>query len=410
MRSLLAALLFWSACTQPVDIQPPADAAAPVADAGTGAPDLALPRTELWNSDVTIVYPLPAPAQLSLMMGATTYGDYGRFVPYSAFMQLPGPLDPRQLSSTRALDNASWSALRLVAARLDPCFGSRGEVPDAQCHNQVRLVFQGIHPVGSQTAADDGAIHALYELPRSELLALTRELILLTERQGSYVPGRLGVHPILERQGVGGAFAQGLTPLLRRYLGETRLVRMTFFLRLDTLQPAWDFGGFDHSGATFTPLAIPTAAPGRQSLGAGFPAAGDLAGVTPTPTSSPDNLFVLINGAMARSVTAATRQAAYAAALRIQHPLRHTPDTIDCLSCHVALAAQSFGEAAFGLSSQGHPDRYTSTRDLSYSAPTEPSLENLHAASYNGAELGINQRTANETAAIAIRLTELLRQ
>lgn len=373
------------------------------------AEDLGPSRTELFNSDVTIVYPLPPASDLNLMVwGNTLSNSYGRFVPQSAFAQIPLPLDPRPGSKTRTTGTTAWNELRLVGVRLDPCFGSRGEVPDAQCKNQVRLVFQGIHGVNNTSAGEDGAIHMLYELPRAELLTLTREIISLTDREGSYTPGPLGVHPILARQGVWGPFAQGLKVLLRRYVGEDRAVRMTFFARVDALQSAWRFGGFDHKVTGWERIQIPTTSTTEQELLGGFPNAGELAGTTTTPGSSGDDLRLLINSSAANLANATARQTAFGAALRIEHPAKHTPDTVDCLSCHVAMAARSLGETQYGLSAIGHPDRYTSTRDLRFVPPAEPSLENLHALSYLGTELGINLRTVNETAEIATALSTLL--
>lgn len=384
-------------------------------DMQLGGPDMAASvdmgpsRSELYNTDVTVVYPLPPANDIGLMVwGNTLSNSYGRFVPQTAFAQIPMPLDPRPGSKTRTTGISAWNELRLVGIRLDPCFGSRGEVPDAQCKNQVRLVFQGIHGVNTTSVGEDGAIHMLYELPRTELLTLTREIISLTDREGGYTPGPLGVHPILQRQGVWGSFAQGLKVLLRQYVGEDRAVRMTFFARVDALQSAWRFGGFDHKPAGWERIQIPTTMTTEQELLGGFPNAGELAGSTTTPGTSGDDVRLLINSTSANLANDAARRTAFGAALRIEHPAKHTPDTVDCLSCHVAMAARSLGETQYGLSAVGHPDRYTSTRDLRYTPPAEPSLENLHALSYLGTELGINQRTVNETAEIAAALSNLL--
>lgn len=368
-------------------------------------------RTDLYNSDVTILYPLPPANEINLLVwGNTLSNSYGRLVPQAAFNQITVPLDPRSVSRTRTTGTTAWNELRLVAVRLDPCFGSRGEVPDSACHNQVRLVFQGVHAVGTVAAGEDGAVHVLYELPRAELLELSREIVRLSDREGSYTPGPLGVHPILARQGVWGGFGQGLKTLLRRYIGEDRVVRMTFFAREDRMEPAWLFGGFDRKGTGFVRLLIPTTTTSEQALLAGFPNAGELAGSVPTPSSSSDDLRTLLSSAAANLADETLRRSAFGAALRIENPNRHTPDTIDCVSCHAAMAARSLGESNYGLSAVGHPDRFVSSRDLRFTPPAQPSLENIHATSYIGAELGVSQRTANETAAVAAYLSTLLAQ
>lgn len=407
-RLLVALSVFWGAC-------PAGGQSEEAPDLGDPGPDMAAPaapsRTDLYNTDVTILYPLPPASDINLLVwGNTLSNSYGRLVPQAVFNQITVPLDPRPFSRTRTTGTPAWNELRLVAVRLDPCFGSRGEVADSACPNQVRLVFQGVHGVGATAAGEDGAVHALYELPRAELLALSRDIVRLSDQQGSYTPGPLGVHPILARQGVWGGFGQGLKTLLRRYVGEDRLVRMTFFAREDTQQSAWVFGGFERKAGSFARLQIPTTTTSEQALLGGFPNAGELSGSVPTPSSSGDDIRVLLNSAAANLADDTARRSAFAAALRIENPTRHTPDTIDCVSCHAAMAARSLGESKYGLTALGHPDSFVSSRDLRFTPPAEPSLENLHATSYLGAELGISQRTANETAAVAAYMSTLLAQ
>lgn len=415
----LSGVLLWGACTLPgpgdngsggQEITAQMESTAPISGLEPAPANMGPTRTELYNADVTIVYPLPPASDISLMVwGNTLSNSYGRLVPFSAFSQITVPLDPRPGSHTATTGTQAWSALRLVALRLDPCFGSRGEVPDAQCKNQVRLVFQGVHSVGTQAVAEDGAVHVYYELPRAELLTLAREIVSLTDRAGSYTEGPLGVHPILARQGVWGTFGQGLKGLIRRYVGEDRAVRVTYMARSDSEQSAWQLGGFERNGTLFQRLQVPTTTTTEQALFAGYPNAGELAGSTPTPTQSEDDVRTLLNSSLARAVDDSVRRAAYAAALRIENPTRHTADTIDCVSCHVAMATRLLGETHFGYSSAGLPDLFTSTRDLSFVAPSGPSLENLHAASYVGTELGVSQRTVNDTAAVATALSALLK-
>lgn len=409
---VLALVLICTACTQPAE-GGASDLAAPP-DSVTAPADLSIPHAplrELRASDVTLLYPLPPASEMRYLIGASTIAKYGRLVPVGAFGQIVFPLDPRPESATKAVGTDAWLNLRLVAVRLDPCAGSRGDIPDASCRGQVRLVFQGVHALGTQTYGDDGAIHVLYEVPRPEVVLMMRELFDLTEWEGGYQPQPLGAHPILVRQGVGGSFGQGLKKLIFDHLGEERVTRLTFFVRADTLFSAWRFGLFDRKGSAFEPQLIATTQTTEQQLLLKLPAiAGDLAGSTPTPTSHEDNLTLLLNGTIARAVDDAARKQALTAALRIENPLRHSADTIDCLSCHVAMAARIFGEQRLGLSSQGHPDLFTSTSDLRFTMPMQPSLENIHALSYLGTELGINHRTANDSAVVAQALTALLRQ
>lgn len=402
-RTALALLLFClPACPAPFE---PSDLAA--ADLAPAA-DLAAPLRALRSQDVTVVYPLPKAADVDLLLQAGAVGLYGRLIPVELFAQIPVPLDPRPGARTAATGASGWAGLRLVSLRLDPCFGSRGEIPDAACPNQIRLVFQGVRPIGEVSMSDDGAVHVLYQLSRREVLDAAREIVTLAERSGGYEPAPLWAHPVLQREGLRGPFAEGLKALVLRHLGERRIARLTFFARGDTLLSSWIFGAFERKGASFARVDIATTSTSEQTLRTSLPDGGLFVGSTPTPTNAQDNPLLLIHGPLARAADEQTRARAFGAALRIENPLRHTPDTIDCVGCHVAQAARTCGEDIFGLRSEGHPDRFTGPGDLRQAIRPALSLENVHAASYHGIDLGLNQRTVNESAAVAQHLGALL--
>lgn len=386
---------------------------------GLGACSAAAPPIEVANTDVTLVYPLPKAAELDLMLAATSSGAFGELVPAEAFAKLPGPLDPRPGAATTERGEAGRAKLRLVGARLDPCFADLGDTPAARCQNQLRLIFQGLRAEGDVVRADDGAVHVFVALTRDELLGLVRDLLAAKQRAGGYSEGPLGQHPLLKAQGLGSAFAAELRTALLLRSGAGRVTRVTFFLRSTARQGQWFFGVFDRerpvSGAlvglregAFAAQKIPTTDFEQQVLDAGLAVAGELAGNVPTPTNHADNLLLLLDTAATRAASTTAQARAFDAALRIENPRRHSPDTIDCVSCHVATPARRATEAALGLSAQGNPNAYSATRSLAYAPPPRPSLENLHSLSYLDRELGLNQRTANETAAVATALAALL--
>lgn len=366
---------------------------------------------EAANTDVTILYPLPTGGDLRGLLPATARGAYGELVPAAAFALVPGPLDPRPNAATMGRGEAGRAGLRLVGVRIDPCFGDLGDIPDARCPNQIRLVFQGVRSEGVQARADDGAVHVFVALDRAELLAFAREILAARERAGGYAAGPLGPHPLLTAQGLSGTFAAELKAALLSHVGESRVTRLTFFLRTQARQSQWFFGLFDRDKATgqFTAQKIATTQFEQQALNAGLTIDGSgLAGNVPTPTSHADNLLLLLNTSEAKAASTASQRQAYDAALRIENPQRHSPETIDCVSCHVATPARRATEAALGLSAEGNASAYRSSRDLRFTGPARPSLENIHALGYLDAEPGVNQRTANESAAVADTITALL--
>lgn len=362
---------------------------------------------EAANTDVTILYPLPS-ADLAGLLRGTDKGMYGDLVPAAAFAQIPGPLDPRPGRATSRAGEAGRAGLFLVGLRLDPCFAALGDVPASSCKNQARLIFQGVRAENGKALGDDGAVHVFIDLDRAELLTFLREILAAKEQAGGYAPGPLAVHPLMKQQGLGGAFAKALNQAVLRHGGESRVSRVTFFLRTEARQSQWFFGIYDRKEGAFRRQGIATTLTQDQVLNAGISQGDELQGDTSTPTSDKDNMLLLLDTGRTRAASPSARQAAYDAALRIENPLKHTPETIDCVSCHAATPARWATEKALGLSSQGNANAYTSKRDLTFVGPPRPSLENVHALSYLDEEPGINQRTANESAEVADAMNRLL--
>ena len=63
----------------------------------------------------------------------------------------------------------------------------------------------------------------------------------------------------------------------------------------------------------------------------------------------------------------------------------------------------------FGFAPQGNANAYLGGEVPTHVAPPQPNLENIHAFSYLGTELGVSQRTANETHAAVTRVDALLK-
>src|SRR5208282_2029591 len=91
---------------------------------------------------------------------------------------------------------------------------------------------------------------------------------------------------------------------------------------------------------------------------------------------------------------------------KVQSPNFDSPNTIDCASCHTAQFAQvNVGEAMLGMTAAGNsavfqPNAsFVSAADAVQTTPITPSTSfNVHAFSYSGQNVMINQRVINETA------------
>jgi hypothetical protein len=161
--------------------------------------------------------------------------------------------------------------------------------------------------------------------------------------------GPLAPHPLLVRDGVTGPFGRGIAALIRQHAPTAKLARITVFTS-SGLGTAWNFFGVDvAAGGAITPVAIPTLPPDTrlEAFFAGF-VDGELTGDAPfTPSSASlaarDDLRILASRDRLARATPAVRDQALAAAARIEDPHVHTPETIDCASCHVAHLVQARG-------------------------------------------------------------------
>ena len=272
---------------------------------------------------------------------AALSGRDGALLPPELYARACGAPGTLMLGGTPAAP--ALAGLRVVALRLDPCFGPA-------CQPQLRLVFQTLRFADGTAVAVDDAVHAFYAVEPGELAAMVRAVAALHHRP----LGPLAPHPLLVAQGLRGELGTALADLVRRHAGARNLVRLTV-LTSSGLGTAWNFAGVDLAGGVATPIAIPRL-PGARVEGffAGFTPRVVEATFAPAPTLAPADDLRL----------------ARAAATRIEAPHLHDASTIDCASCH---AAQTLRTGATEV--------------------------DMHMFGYRGATPSIQQRTNNEVAA-----------
>jgi len=351
-------------------------------------------------NDLTIVMPL-----------ATTQAQFDGYLPATQLLpkalytsKFPDPSGGHPIGSDVTM---TYDHLRVVAVRLDPCFAQIGPVTDPSgCDNQLRIVFQSLDYGSGSTSAIDGAVHAFYRLSREQLIAAIKDIVALRKANGQRTAmGPLAPHPLIVKQGEDGAFAQGLNAILLKYASPANLIRFTHF-QSSNLQTVWGFAGFDYDGSTLTPMVIPNLPDKATSVsffqGFASPMNG---GFTPESTAE-DSVTLLANAANAKAAAKSAQQAAYDAALRIENPNFHSPNTIDCASCHVGNAARLLiGDDVLGLSATGNPNLFTrdpkfvSARSMKQTTDVRKQPLNVHMLSYRNDKLMIGQRVINETAA-----------
>jgi hypothetical protein len=386
---------------------------------GGGTSGLASPVT---MNDVSILFPLGTAADYSTgHLRADSPGSRGALFPASVFQKLPVE-GSTPSAGIGGLSTAPYANMRLVALRLDPCFGDLHPSPTATtCRNQLRLVFQEINGSGSAVTTYDSGVHALYSITREELLAMVNEIVRLREAAGGQGgKGPLAPHVLMVTQGLSGSFSTAVQKLILKYAGEQNLVRATGMTAANA-GFQWQFFGFDVTGATPTasPIKIPTLAmtgsadSTSEIFFRGFQTSTDPVGmITPHPTG-PDDFSVLADVPTALALPAADQAKLANALARVDNPTIYTPDTVDCVRCHtatplgqnVARDRLRMGETsgADAFKPDGHwvtADEMKTTDFTFNSANLDTPLVNVHAFSYANALPAINQRTVNETAAV----------
>ncbi|MBL9108579.1 MAG: hypothetical protein JNM74_04885 [Myxococcales bacterium] len=329
----------------------------------------------LTTSDVSVLFPAPTGSSAGYLT-ASTVGRGGAFLPESVVDALPSRLD----FSTAGLTSGRlyYAGANLVGLRLDPCSGRLGTDVVPACLAEVRLVFQ---PSGTG-GMDDGAVHAFYRLTRTEVLSLLDTIVRARKASGGPAPSSLGVHPVAAREGMQGAFARVVTAKVKELAGAQNLVKVTFFGRGAGRPKKWTFGQFDIDRGIPTAATITTVGSTTQLLD----------GSTVTPASSHADNFMKLP---------AFDDSRRDAALRVENPRFHTPNTMGCVECHET-------PSELVLLSPGNRFQFTSPVSTAV-VGTGGDAENLHFFSYMGRTASVSQRTGNESAQVVERFRTILR-
>jgi hypothetical protein len=382
-------------------------------------------------NDVSILFPLPSSeADIANLLAPSAAGDRGALVP-SALYASAGSISGGTLAADGGVPYALYTNLRVVAVRIDPCFASLAPDPHGVgCSPQLRLVFQEVTETNNGVCASDSALHAFYSLTRDELLALARALVNLrvANTMGDTL-GPLAPHPILVRQGLGGAMSKGLQQLILEYAGAQNLVRLAqLSIQVGPFPSVWTMSAFDITdGATVaTARPIPTlvADAGPVTLQTVLTTEGNafatadaapaffLATLQPSTTSA--DSFAAVDDGEPESLSPSDGQAALDGLVRVENPADNTVNTVDCGSCHLAtITERSIGKPVFSFDDTTSPlsfapdGKSVTSADLTTLEGPGSGPFNIHAFSYDGQGAGINQRVVNETAAVVEYLNDL---
>jgi hypothetical protein len=349
-------------------------------------------------NDVTILAPLPATATAMpvLLRGSDAADDGTALVSRELFDRLAAD-DGRGLTVLRP---EVYDDLELVAVRFDLCDRQLpGVCPEAE-DARLRLVFQPIARALTldTSSAQDAGFHAFYAIANAEIagaVAALRELADSAAEQG----GALRVSPALSAPDPE-PYASKLRAFVRRYGGETRLVRLTMNAQPESSeQVRWAFRGVVKQGGAFVDIAMVGAPETVETV-----ILGSSYDVSPTAGISP-GLVSVLTSSMFQAADATTKGQYLAELAAVDNPLKHSAETVACFACHVSTFLMRARSNSASIDPETLPGRYTSELELSVAAGKSAETQHsIRALGYLVRDPMISQRVVNDTAQT---LTEL---
>ena len=347
-------------------------------------------------NDVSWLLPLPLPGQHDLLLSFEAAGNKGPLLARRLYDVLPGLVTTQDAG-------ALFPKYRVVSVRIDPCFPKE---PTSGCIKQIRLVAQPLVVESLTTTTLDGAIHLLYALTDAEFESARVTLTQLKALAAGATDARpLEVHPVIRAEGLSGPYATTLHAMVTRLCGEQNLTRVAF-MRLIQEDTAWRFGALNVEAGNLVADSIPRLGSvmqqGVQEFGNTDFRSGEL-----QPAATGDDLSVLLSESALRLTDTRTYERAVTSALRIEHPARSNPKTIDCASCHVASRALHNARKERPVDTSAHPDAYAGNPrfDLRRVDAAGDDPRAMRAFGYFKTQSALSQRTINETAGVAEALS-----
>lgn len=353
-------------------------------------------------NDASVLMPLADADGEKQLLGAALVGKFGELLPKSVF-EAVGPVSPESVDAT-------YEKLRVIAVRIDPCFPG-GETPSERCERQIRLVWQPIQSTVTGLRTIDAALHTFYEMPATDFEQLLEKLSTLRRDIGfdsSALP--LTVHPLLEKQGLRGRFYLEFKKIILEHIGKSRLTRITF-MKVNGAGNVWDFGGFHIRRGELKKISIARVREPIQIF-VNSPARPNRftnSAISPEPRDG-ENLNLLARDS--RKIRPIEDEpviiSSFLAATKMENPHFFSPETMDCVSCHIAQPARIYAAREFEslkLAERAAEFAYGSrTQDLTNVSKQAHVTTNLRSFGYFDREPAISQRTIHETAEVVDRL------
>lgn len=355
------------------------------------------PRLDL--NDVSFLMPLPVAGKEASLLSMADDGMMGPLLPRRLYDGLP-------LLVEKQTGDGLYRELRVISARVDPCFPGSAPPAAPTCVKQVRLVAQPVFVKDGALTTRDATVHLFYSLDAAAFAGVVEHLFALDAAAGTMTDGALDVHPVMRRQGLDGPYHGRVKAMILEACGFATLSRVAF-MSVDEDGRQWRFGAFNVVGGALVDDLIPRLPTLKVQAVQEFGTESFRNGAL-IPGAPNDTLDTLLSESSMRLLDPRTLNKALTSALRIEHPERSSPKTIDCASCHVASRARRNAETFHRVDSSGHADLFTAPGfDLSRIDAVKDDPKALRAFGYLGRDSAMSQRTINESAAVAQALEGL---
>ncbi|UOE99940.1 hypothetical protein [Bdellovibrio reynosensis] len=352
-----------------------------------------------WNlNDVSYLFPLPKHLNDTELLNLKSTGVGGPLIPRDFMFTIP-PLTPVMTEDQVA------DAMRVVGARIDPCF----PLPTPQsCQFQIRLVWQPLQPGPRNIVqTEDAALHSFYVLTEGEFKNVLKDIEAWKTKFKVKTDGLpLQIHPVWALDGTASPAMAAFQKIILKYAGLKNLSRVTVMV-VRGAGDMWAFAGFEVVNQKLKVAKIPRVDRGSQAfINFAVPADHFLRGnISPAPTGEDSFVKTILDSNRAIKETTTVLEKELRAMYRIENPHTFNPENMDCVSCHVAQIARVWLE-------NNRPDlRHTSVfdsnayqnprHDLSNVSPRISHTQIIRAFGYFGPDEAISQRVINESAAVA---------
>lgn len=353
-----------------------------------------------WDlNDVSYLMPFPTSVLDNKLLRQQSLARGGELLPPRMLTRIP-PL------ALHIPAEEQQKVLRVVAARIDPCF----PLPTPMsCQKQIRLVWQPFEEGRNrQVMSVDAALHTFYVLSDQEFDLLLQDLQQWREKFAASTKFQpLQVHPAWAKDGDKSASLREFQSVLTKYAGEENLTRITVMV-LRGAGNMWAFAGFEPSPTGPKLLPVPRLGTSQSQSFVNFGVPADHfqgGGIGPKPVGD-DTLNTLVTESAELGpdkedlILQETR-----AIFRIENPRQFNPENMDCVSCHVAQPAKHWvlnKRPHLGVDKAWAAETYANAKyNLENTTPEIWNTLMIRGFGYFGKHTAISQRVINESAEVA---------